>query len=105
MFNKNSKKSQIVHLFAIYDKVSNQYGPLFQAVNVQTALRNYMDFMKNILFHNDYSLYHAGTLSEDLEIIPNKYLVSFNDLDSDTKELLNDWSDVLKINMEVSSEQ
>lgn len=45
-------------LFALYDKVAEQFGPIFQAVNVNTAVRTVQNM--KIRAYEDFDLYMVG---------------------------------------------
>jgi len=45
-------------LFALYDKIAEQYGPIFQAVNVNTAVRTVQNM--KIKQHDDFELHMIG---------------------------------------------
>jgi hypothetical protein len=45
-------------LFALYDKVAEQFGPIFQAVNVNTAIRTVQNM--KIRAYDDFELYELG---------------------------------------------
>lgn len=70
---KKEKNTDLVHLYAIYDTVAEEFGPLYQAINDGVALRNYFNFMVNIDFKDDYQLHHIGYMTKDYVIKTQKY--------------------------------
>lgn len=51
-------------LFALYDKVAEQYGPIFQAVNINTAIRTVQNM--KIRAYEDFDLYELGEWDMEL---------------------------------------
>lgn len=47
-------------LYAVYDKVSEEFGPVFQCVNDQVADRAFKQMLKDAFDINDYSLKCLG---------------------------------------------
>lgn len=54
----------VVNLYSIYDKSSEEYAPLFEAVNNKVALRSFkLSFLTQVpeIIHNDYLLFKVGS--------------------------------------------
>lgn len=61
----------VLNIYTVYDKVAEEAGPLFQAVNDGIALRNYRNMQIPESLKNDYSLYRIGTYDTvTMEIVP-----------------------------------
>lgn len=61
----------VLNIYTVYDKVAEEAGPLFQAVNDGIALRNYRNMQIPESLKNDYSLHRIGTYDTvSMEIVP-----------------------------------
>jgi len=58
-------------LYVIYDKVAEESGPIFEAKNDGTALRNYNIFMQKTSPDNlaDYELYCVGEIDHETNFV------------------------------------
>lgn len=60
-------------LFALYDKIAEQYGPVFQAVNINTAVRTVQNM--KIKQYDDFELHMIGEWDMEAGILgvnPNR---------------------------------
>lgn len=48
-------------LYTIYDKVAEQAGPLFCAINDGVAIRSTINVLKEVIDIDEYALYKVGT--------------------------------------------
>lgn len=74
----------ITNLYAIYDVVAQDHGPLFEAKNDQVAVRNVLQSLRNVENPGEYRLYYFGSVERDetlntLRIYPeNSKLINFH---------------------------
>lgn len=47
-------------LYTVYDRIAQQYGPIYEAVNEAVAIRAYVVMMKDTEFPDDYELWKVG---------------------------------------------
>lgn len=54
-------------IYTVYDKVAEEYGPLFEAKNDAVALRQFKQLIATVVVENrdDYVLYSCGTFDHD----------------------------------------
>lgn len=67
--------SQTIGLYSVYDRISCEYGPIFQAKNDQVALRNFYNLLKGVTYKDDFDLYHIGSRDENMNLYQNLYIV------------------------------
>lgn len=53
------------NVYVIYDKVAEEAGPLFEAVNDGVAVRQMCQSMRNVENPDDYSLFHVGEITRE----------------------------------------
>lgn len=54
------EQDKLVYLYAVYDEVSKEIGPLFEAVNDDVAIRYFRQSMKDVYSEWDYQLLRVG---------------------------------------------
>lgn len=54
-------------IYTVFDKVAEEYGPLFEAKNNGVALRQFKRLLDTVVVENrdDYVLYSCGTFDHD----------------------------------------
>lgn len=54
-------------IYTVFDKVADEYGPLFEAKNDKVALRQFKQLIATVVVENrdDYVLYSCGTFDHD----------------------------------------
>lgn len=54
-------------IYTVFDKVAEEYGPLFEAKNNGVALRQFKRLISTVVVENrdDYVLYSCGTFDHD----------------------------------------
>lgn len=54
-------------IYTVFDKVADEYGPLFEAKNNNVALRQFRQLIATVVVENrdDYVLYSCGTFDHD----------------------------------------
>lgn len=55
----------IINMYTIFDKVAQEAGPVFQAVNDAVAVRSCRSALKGVFDINDYVLYNIGTFDTE----------------------------------------
>lgn len=55
----------IYQLYTIKDKIADEYGPIFQAVNDGVAVRSTAQVIRDAPDPNDYELYCVGAFNSD----------------------------------------
>lgn len=50
----------IVEVYSVYDKVAEEFGPLFEAVNEKVAIRSYLHLLKGTSYPGDFELKKLG---------------------------------------------
>jgi hypothetical protein len=50
----------MLQIYCIYDKVAEEFGPLYLAVNDGVAVRNYAKLLNEVVDTYDYALYCLG---------------------------------------------
>lgn len=75
---------QKTRLYTIYDKVAEEHGPLFEAVNDAIAHRSYSDLISKLPANimSDYELHYHGEVLRD-----TKSLLLLPDLDLRIKKI------------------
>lgn len=54
---------QTRQMYSIYDKVADDFGPVFEAVNDAVAMRQYNIVCQKVDYPNDYELVHIGSFN------------------------------------------
>lgn len=52
-------------LYSIFDEVAGEYGPVFEAVKHEVAIRSFKSLVKNFDDHTDYKLFCIGAFDHD----------------------------------------
>lgn len=61
-----------VNIYVIYDKLAEEAGPLFIAVNDEVAKRQYEQTMQHVTTKADYLLYRIGFYDNvNMEVVPD----------------------------------
>lgn len=97
MFGKKKlvPKPRIRKLYVIEDKVAEQFGPVFEALNDGVALRQFRIALEKSSFVSDFSLICIGYVNEQMSISTKDcpYVVEF-DRDEFEADQLPDISEV-----------
>ena len=58
-------------IYTVFDKVAEEYGPLFEAKNDAVALRQFKHLIATVVVENrdDYVLYSCGTFDHDAGVM------------------------------------
>lgn len=95
------KKSQ---LYTIYDRIAEDYGPIFEAVNNSVALRQFNNIMQKTEYPDDYKLIHVGEIDfADMTIKQEVYDVVEKDYSNKMEKSFG--SALRSVNLEVVSEE
>lgn len=95
------------YIYAIYDNVAEEYGPLFESKSDAVALRQFHQLLKESPNKEDYDLYCFGRFEREKAqmLIEEKFLVmsgkNFKDI-QEMKEKRKDISEIIEKNQENS---
>lgn len=56
-------------IYVINDRLANENGPVFQAVNDAVALRQFTQVLEKTKYPEDYKLFCVGEIEEDGQLI------------------------------------
>lgn len=78
-------------IYTVFDKVAEEYGPLFEAKNDGVALRQFKQLLNTVVVENrdDYVLYSCGTFDHDAGVMVTDWEVVAHAGDFDDKEQKN----------------
>lgn len=88
-------------LFSIYDKVACEFGPIYQAINLNVALRDFISLINGMKFKDDYVLYHVGYIDKEMNITPNKFIIGDDQLNPEIVKKMDEWTNLLNIEKEI----
>lgn len=59
-------------IYSIYDKVAQEFGPVFEAKNDDVAERNHINAISNVVYKDDFELYCVGSIDHETGLIRAK---------------------------------
>lgn len=62
-----------MNLYVIYDRVAEQSGPIFEAINDGIAFRQYEQVMRQATIPDDYMLLRVGSIDHDINKVDTIY--------------------------------
>lgn len=67
-----------LELYSVFDRVAEDYGPIFQAKNVGVAVRSFHNLMSQVKDINEYDLVRIGYLYHDMTLESSKHTIDLN---------------------------
>lgn len=101
MLNKKSKRlisKTKMSLYSIYDTLSEEYAPLFQAKNNQVAIRQFKEALKTCPYPTDFQLWHVGTVSPECELYQDLYQIEVPSRDTEEKKVIEKGKQIINNN-------
>lgn len=83
-----SNETVFVGLYTIYDRLAQEPGPIFTAVNDEVANRKFQQAMKEVEYKEDYQLHCVGYFGKDMSLVPELKLVNIYSEVKDEKPTL-----------------
>lgn len=81
--------SKKVGIYAVYDNIAKELGPIFQSINLAVAIRQFGNIIKNVPNSCDFDLWRVGFLTVSS--------VNEETLDQDSEGLTTKLSDIFEV--------